>query len=158
MAGDRGGAVTTVVARAALIRAPQDRVWAILTDFASMPRWFLGVRAVRLDKPPQVGAHRQVSFAGGLTQRETISAWAPPDHLALAVEETHGLVAEGTRVEIRLSAAADGLNLEWSIIYRLNMGGLAAVIARPFIRAIVGVALGASLARLRKLAETAPPG
>lgn len=156
-AGSRVGATATaVVARSALLRAPQDRVWAVLTDFASMPRWFLGVRAVRLDRPPQAGAHRLVTFAGGLTQRETISDWAPPEHLALAVEETSGLVAEGTRVDIRLSAAADGLCLDWSIIYRLNLGGLAALLSRPIIRALVGAALRLSLARLKRLAE-APP-
>jgi hypothetical protein len=157
-AGSRGaGAPTAAVARAALIRAPQDRVWAVLTDFASMHRWFLGVRAVRLDRPPQAGAHRLVTFSGGLTQRETISVWAPPVHLALVVEETSGLVAEGTRVDIRLSAAVDGLRLDWSIIYRLNLGGLAALLSRPFIRAIVGAALRVSLSRLRRLAETASP-
>jgi uncharacterized protein YndB with AHSA1/START domain len=159
-AGNRGAAAattaaTTAVARAALIRAPQDRVWAVLTDFASMHRWFLGVRAVRLDRPPQAGAHRLVTFAGGLTQRETISVWSPPVHLALAVEETSGLVAEGTRVDIRLSATADGLCLDWSIIFRLNLGGLAALLSRPLIRGLVGAALGVSLSRLRRLAEAA---
>jgi len=148
--------VTAAVARTALIRASRDRVWAVLTDFASMHQWFLGVRAVHLDGPPRAGTHRLVTFAGGLMQRETISVWAPPAHLALAVEETSGLVAEGTNVDIRLSAAADGLRLEWSIDYRLNLGRFAALLTRPFVRALVGAALGVSLARMRKLAEASP--
>lgn len=159
-AGRSGAAATAVataaVARTALIRASQDRVWGVLTDFASMPRWFLGVRAVRLDGPPQVGAHRLVIFSGGLMQRETISEWAPPAHLALTVEETSGLVAEGTRVDIRLSEATDGLRLDWSIDYRLNLGRLAALLTRPFVRTLVGAALRVSLARMRRLAETVP--
>jgi hypothetical protein len=121
-----------------------------------MHRWFLGVRAVRLDGPPQAGVHRLVIFAGGLMQRETISVWAPPAHLALTVEETSGLVAEGTQVDIRLSEVTDGLRLDWSIDYRLNLGRLATLLTRPFVRALVGAALRVSLARMRKLAEAAP--
>jgi hypothetical protein len=157
VAGRRGGAAATAaVARSALIRAPRDRVWAVLTDFASMHLWFLGVRAVHLDRPPQAGANRLVTFAGGLTQRETISVWAPPGHLALAVEETSGLIAEGTLVDIRLSEATDGLRLDWSIVYRLNLGGFAALLSRPLVRALVGTALRVSLARLKRLAESPP--
>jgi len=149
-----GSAGATVrVTATALVRAPHARVWAVLTDFPAMHRWFLGVRAVRLEGPACVGALRLVTLVGGSIHRETISAWSPPSHLALVAADASGLIAPGARVDIRLAEAGGGIRLEWSIEFRLSLGRAAAALSRPPVRVAVGTALRLSLGRLRRLAE-----
>jgi len=140
------------VAAGVTIRAPRDHVWAVLTDFSAMHRWFFGVRAVRLVGTPGVGAERWVTFAGGLTHREVIRGWEPPARLALESTGHSSLIAAGS-VEIRLEQTVNGVRLDWSIDYRLALGRVAAALSRPAVRAVVGAALRVSLGRLRRLAE-----
>ena len=139
------------------IQAPRERVWALLTDFPGMHRWFVGVRAVELDGPPKVGVERRVTFRGGLAHHETISEWTPPSHLALVVEKPSGLVAAGTRVDIDVAGSRDEARINWQIRFRLNLGRLPALLVRPVIQPIVGAALKMSLSRLRRLAESSRP-
>ena len=40
---------TVRVSATARIRASREQVWAVLTDFSSMHRWFAGLTAVRLE-------------------------------------------------------------------------------------------------------------
>ncbi|HUJ74129.1 MAG TPA: SRPBCC family protein [bacterium] len=168
------------VTATARIRASREQVWAVLTDFSTMHRWFAGLRAVRLEGPPEVGATRLVTFMGGLTHRETVTAWKPPSRLALVAEEASGLIASGATVDIRLeedhdaraagsagragtaggarTSGAQGsmrVRLDWAIEHRLEMGRVLAALTRPLDRGLVGVALRLSLARLKRRAESA---
>jgi len=139
----------------ALIRAPHDKVWAVLTDFPSMHRWFLGLTDVRLVGPARIGTERRVTFVGGLTHRETITAWSPPAHLELVAAGPSGPIAAGARVDIHLAEDPGGVRIDWSIEYRLSLGRLFSALVVPLGRGIVGAALRLSLARLKRLAQTA---
>jgi uncharacterized protein YndB with AHSA1/START domain len=143
------------VTATALIRAPRERVWAVLTDFSQMHRWFLGLNAVRLEGPPRVGARRVVTFVGGLSHVETITTWAPPARLSLVANGSSGPIAAGASVNIVLSEDGPAVRLGWSIEHRLAVGRLLSAITRPVARGLVGAALRVSLSRLKRRAESA---
>ena len=146
---------TVRVSATARIRASREQVWAVLTDFSSMHRWFAGLTAVRLEGPPKVGAQRLVTFVGGLTHRETVTAWQPRSHLALVAPGASGPIAPGATVDIHLSDEGGRVRLDWAIEHRLEIGRLLSALSRPVDRGLVGSALRLSLVRLKRRAEAA---
>jgi hypothetical protein len=127
----------------------------VLTDFSQMHRWFLGLRAVRLEGPPRVGALRVVTFMTGLHHRETITAWTPPAKLALVATGPSGPIAPGASVDIHLAEDGELVRLDWSIEHRLAVGPVLSAVTRPLARSVVGAALRVSLSRLKRRAESA---
>jgi hypothetical protein len=143
--------------------AALDRVWAVLTDFSSMHRWFLGLREVSLVGTPRVGAERRVTFLNGLVHREIVTAWEPCAHLALVAPEPSGLITAGASVDIHLrgipqgttQGAPQGVLLSWCIDFQFSLWRPLAFLVGRVARGVVGAALGISLRRLRKLAVSA---
>ncbi len=70
------------------VRAPIDRVFALLSDPARMPEWLPGCSAVETEGPLKHGARLQARFGTRLTEFEIVD-FAPPN--------TFGWVEQGQR-------------------------------------------------------------
>ncbi len=60
------------------VRAPIDRVFALLSDPARMPEWLPGCSAVEAEGPLKYGARFKVRFGTRLTECEIVD-FAPPN-------------------------------------------------------------------------------
>jgi hypothetical protein len=75
---------TTRTIRSAIeIRAPQDAVWQVLTDFAAYPEWNPHIRQVRGE--PRVGGrltiHSQPPSGRPVVLRPVVEVWEPPTEM-----------------------------------------------------------------------------
>lgn len=64
------------------IEAPRERVWAALTDPGEIPRWLAPSASVH----PGMGGFVELSWGEGMTSRNIIEVWDPPDRLTLLSE------------------------------------------------------------------------
>ena len=136
-----------------VIDAPIERVWDVVSDIPSQPRWMHEMKEVRLLTPPPVGVGTRgeatVRVLGiSVTDPVTITEWDPPHRFAVRHEGAftgHGVIT--------LEAGADGSTtiVRWSeTLVPPALPHVAAAVQRPVLAAIFQADLG----RLRRLVET----
>lgn len=135
-----------------VIDAPIHRVWEVVSDIESQPRWMHEMKAVRMLTPPPVGVgsrgEADVRVIGiGVTDPVTITEWDPPRRFAVR----HEGVFTGGGV-ITLESGADGTTtiVRWSeTLIPPGLPNLGARVQRP----VLGAIFQADLQRLRRLVE-----
>ena len=83
------------------IDAPRERVWSALTDAAEIPRWLAPSAKVK----PGPGGFIELSWGEGMTGRNTIEVWEPPEHLVAGNSDA------GLREDYTLTETASGTTL-----------------------------------------------
>ncbi|HEY6058234.1 MAG TPA: SRPBCC family protein [Candidatus Limnocylindrales bacterium] len=146
---DPGRPITSV----ALIRTPIERVWAILADIESQPRWMRDMKTVRLETPGGIGvgtrAVARVRILGlGVDDPVEITAWQPPRLFAirhLGTFRGSGSFLLEPRDDGRATSATWNETLVAPIL---------PVLAGLLLRPILAAVFRADLRRLGRLAET----
>jgi len=131
------------------VASTPERVWAKVTDFATMHRWFVGVRRVTLHaQAPHAGAERTLTLLGGISHLERVGRWEPARH-AFTIE-----VLEPPRIARDWvgSIAVDGSDsvaeLSWELRYRPRFGLTGRVIDALFVAPTLNLVFTLSLRRL----------
>ena len=135
--------------------APPERVWELLADVTSWPRWSrferTAVEARGKALPEGVGAIRRL-HADGLVSREQVIALEPATRLALAGLD--GLPVRTYRTEVTLTRlGTGGTRIDWTTRFRARRPWRAAA-AERVLRQRVGTLADA----LALAAETWEPG
>jgi len=128
------------------IRAPLEKVWALISDHVGWQRW-AGVQEVVLRQqgdpaPNGLGAIR-VLRRGGLAFEEEVIAFEPPARIAYRV--VAGIPVRDCEVEIRLAPAGGETRVTWDVRFRPLVPGTGWLLLR-LIRPRLAAAL-AGLAR-----------
>jgi len=98
--------------------APADRIWPILTDFASWPRWFPNVSAVYFENGAHAGQGAELVAIGDrpdVWTRWQISEWSAPSLLICRhVDSNSPMAPMVTAAYLRFELAddAEGCTLE----------------------------------------------
>ncbi len=138
------------------IASPPSRVWAAVTDFATMHRWFLGVRRVTLHAPaPLAGAHRTLALVGGLSHLERIGHWDPERSFSIEVLEPP-LVARDWVGDIAVAGVSGGAELSWQLRYRPRFGLAGRVLDALVVAPVLNFTFTRSLRRLKTALEQTP--
>lgn len=136
----------------ALLRAPPDRVWEVLTDWERQASWMPDVAWLRvLGQERALGAQVQVRMkVFGIplaTDLLRVTAWEPPRRLAIHHEGVVIGVAEW-----RLDAVEGGTRFTWLEEVRMPppiLGALSLLLYSPFQRFM----LRRSIRNLKRLVE-----
>ena len=131
----------------ALVAAPRDAVWRILSDHEGMPRWMPVREVVRrrdgVPEPDGIGAIRTVKSAGLAFDEEIVDA-KPGERLEYRV--IAGAPLRDHRGVVRLSAEGAGTRVVWTVRFRPWIPGTGPLLARH-VRRLVEAGL-AGLSRL----------
>lgn len=144
----------TVVSRQTWIDAPPQAVWRGVANFAEMPKWFYGVRAVRTDGVANDGHPKLLlkTLVTGRTYRERITAFEEGESLAYTLIDTPFLVIRWS-VQVRMRILGRGTLLSWRIEYEVDRKLVARLLGGLVLAPILGAILQASLKRLRCTVE-----
>ncbi|WP_156724617.1 SRPBCC family protein [Streptomyces apocyni] len=125
------------------IIAPPSAVFAALAeDVAGWPQWF---KAVRMARPTDGGAGREVRLAGGIRFAETILAADPDERYAYRVDRTNAPGVRQLVEEWRLTPAGTGTRVRWTFAadgpaaFRLVLRAARPGIGRSFRSAVVAL-------------------
>jgi len=149
--GSRDG-VPEPIESVVVIEAPLERVWEVVSDIESQPRWMHEMKAVRMLTPPPVGVgsrgEADVRVMGiGVTDPVTITAWEPPHRFAVRHE---GLFTGDGVITLEAGADRTTTIVRWSeTLIPPVLPHIAARAQRPVLAAI----FQADLQRLRRLVE-----
>lgn len=120
--------------------APRERVFALLADATSWPRW-AGPLIVRGwferegDPPPGgVGAIRRLGL-GAASSREEIVVYEPPARLEYTI--LSGLPVRGYRATVQLSRDGAGTRIDWSGRFEPLLPGTGGLLQR-FLVGMIG--------------------
>lgn len=138
------------------INAAPEAVWAIVTDFPNMPKWFKGLRKVTLPDAPKtgVGTRRNVSPGGPLVMQEVVTHWEENRLFGYSVRAgVPGLKAHQGLIEIAplgqgRSRVTYATSLETAIPLPGDPVGFVS-------GTVMNVVIGGALRELKKLAEKA---
>jgi len=125
------------------IRAPRDRVFAVMTDHARYAAWGPS-RRVDVDPegdpaPNGLGAVRNFR-SGPLTTREEVVGWEPPVRMAYQV--VSGVPVRDYRSEMVLDEDGDHTVLRWSSTFRPLIPGTGWLLERLMTWAVDGFRAG----------------
>lgn len=128
-----------VVEQSITTSASAERMWEVLTDHESMPRWFPAIKTVTLDPPGRedrngLGAVRHVK-ALGPTIVEEVVAWDAPNHYAYVL--LRGAPIRDHRGEVSVVATPQGARATWRIRFHATIP-LSGLILRPFMNRLAG--------------------
>jgi uncharacterized protein YndB with AHSA1/START domain len=152
----------TLVQREIEVDAPRQRVWAVLTDFARMPEWFLGVARLEVfGGPIRAGTERRLTLIHRQSHRERIGAWEPGKFFSVVVLDPPHFTTEWTgRISLddmpceRSSAQPRGtVLLRWEMEWSTRFGWAGAAFDRALVRPVVDLALRLSLTRFKLRVE-----
>ena len=129
--------------------APPERVWALLADARSWPRWAPFDEAT-VEDGEGLGELRRFQ-AGRRTTRERVTVFEPPRRLGY--ELVSGIPIRDYNAEVTLTPEADGTAIRWRSSFRAKIPGTGALARRQLQRFIERTAEG-----LAREAEQAPSG
>lgn len=98
--------------------APAELIWSILTDFASWPRWFPNVSAIRFEDGQAAGAGARLLAQGddpATWTRWQIVEWAAPSRLVCEHVDSNTPVSgqvQAAYIQFDLQDDAEGCTLE----------------------------------------------
>ena len=100
-----------IVERTSLLPVPQDRVWAVLADFAWISAWAPNVdhSCLLTEQEPGVGTLRRIQ-SGRTTMVETVNTWDPNVALSYAIRGLPSLIRSVTNTW-RLEPGDGGTNV-----------------------------------------------
>jgi len=146
-----------VVRQRVRLAASPAVVWRLVTDFARMPRWFLGVRRVECEAVmPGPGVERELTTVLGHCYVERLTGWEPRRSLSWSVV-TLPWFAERWDARLRLVQVGSGTEISWRIEIDPKGGTVGKALARMLVVPVVWLVLTSSLRRLRSLCTTLIP-
>lgn len=120
-----------------IIHAPLERVWEVLRDFTSTPKWFGPAVACEMEDggpTDRVGAVKRVHLADGQIVREKLLALSDYDHslmyqILMPTEAGSARGAPGAvaRIELRKLTGGDATFIEWSHEFEVLEGEASAI-------------------------------
>lgn len=130
------------------VASTPERVWEKVTDFATMHRWFVGVRRVTLHAlAPHAGAERTLTLLGGISHLERLGSWDPAAR-CLSIEVLDPPVIARDWVGTIAVGGTDGATeLSWELRYRPRFGLPGRVVDALFVAPVLNVAFALSLRR-----------
>jgi uncharacterized protein YndB with AHSA1/START domain len=137
------------------IEADVERVWALLVDWESQPRWMVDARSVEVRTERRDGAGTviwcETDLAGlVVSDRMEVTEFRPP--AVLAVRHT-GWIIRGIAA-FELEPTEDGTLLVWWEEIDPPLGALGEAVTATLIMPRVRKLFRASLANLKRLAES----
>lgn len=131
--------------------ATAQRMWEVLTDHESMPRWFPAVKKVTLDPPGKddrngLGAIRHVKALGPTVVEEVVE-WDAPHHYAYVL--LRGAPIRDHRGDVSVVETPQGARATWRIRFEPTIP-LSGLVLRPFMKRLAGALLRGAA----KLAES----
>ncbi len=117
--------------------ATAQRMWDVLTDHESMPRWFPAVKRVTLDPPGRedrngLGAIRHVKAVGPTIVEEVVE-WDAPHHYAYVL--LRGAPIRDHKGEVSVVETPGGARATWRIRFR-PLIPLTGLILRPVMNRV----------------------
>ncbi len=134
----RGGRRPPAVIVAVVVQRPIDRVWEVIADVESQPRWMTDLESVRLLTPPPVGVGtRAVGAVRILGLRASdpveITAFEPPSRFAIR----HDGRFRGYGEIILTPLGPEATSVRWSeTLITPVVPRLAGIVQRPIFRAV----------------------
>jgi len=140
------------------IASTPERVWAKLTDFATMHRWFLGVRRVTLHAlAPHAGAERTLSLLGGISHLERLGRWDPAARsFSIEVLEPPAIARDWVG-SIAVGGTDGAAELSWELRYRPRFGLPGRVLDALIVAPVLNLAFTLSLRRFADQIQRARP-
>lgn len=134
------------------IDATPERVFAVLADITSWPRWFDDMRDARWTGPAHSGAGATRHMVlGAVSVDETFLVWEPGQRFSFRLDTISLPLVRAFVEDWRLLALPDGrTKLSWRVAYeptwlaRLIHPVLRAIFIRQFRRTVAGLAAFAS--------------
>lgn len=146
----------TQVKSAILIRAPRDRVWAILADLGGIQEFHPQVKQSywNSERRDGVGAARVCEFGGGRRVTETAVEWEPGESFVLRLHDGKG-VPPFSRAFARLDVSDEegGTRVTMRLEYSLRFGPLGRLMDRMMVRAQFEKVVPSVLGGLKEFAE-----
>ena len=141
--------------------APPTRVWQVLVDWESQPRWMVDARSVTVLTPTRAGTgvvlRCETDILAGLvvTDDMVVTEWRPPRSLAV---RHLGRLIRGVGA-FELEPAAEGTHITWWEEVEAPFGGVGDAVAQVLVLPRTRRLFQASLANLARVAEarTAAP-
>jgi uncharacterized protein YndB with AHSA1/START domain len=127
--------------------APPERVWALLADARSWPRWAPFDEAA-VEEGEGLGELRRFQ-TGRRTTRERVIGFDPPRRFQY--ELVSGIPIRDYRAEVTLTPDGDGTAIRWHSHFRAKIPGTGGLVRRQLERFIERTAQG-----LAREAEAAP--
>jgi len=139
------------------VASTPERVWAKVTDFASMHRWFLGVRRVTLHAgAPRAGAKRTLTLLGGISHLERVGRWDPGAR-AFTIEVLEPpVIARDWMGSIAVGGTDGAAELSWELRYRPRFGLPGRIIDALFVAPTLNLAFTLSLRRFADQVQRTP--
>jgi hypothetical protein len=153
LAAKSGGAPPQPIRTEVVLRAPIERVWEVLADVESQPRWMTDLKSVRMLTPPPIGVGTRAEgdiriFGMAALDPITITVFEPPRRFAIRHEGR--FTGEGL-IELAPGPADGTTIVRWTetIVspYLPHLGGLALT---PVLRLV----FQRDLDNFRELVET----
>jgi uncharacterized protein YndB with AHSA1/START domain len=152
LAARRGAAGPDPLRMLAVVEAPVERTWALVSDVPRQPEWMHEMKAVRMDDtgPPRPGSRGEATvrvFGISVTDPVTITEVEPPRRFAIRHE---GLFAGGGLITLRPGADGTTTIVDWEeTLVPPLLPELGALVQTPILRRI----FQDDLLRLKRLVE-----
>ena len=138
------------------IKAPQDKVFAYVSNIEAQPEWVKWAKSVELTSPEKtgVGATDAMAIQVG-PQKQNVEGLITDyqEGESLTRRLTRGMTFT-ERYSVAPSAAGDGTQVEWSIDYTPPMGGLGKLVNWLFMNRLFEQLMADSLTNLKERLET----
>ncbi len=126
-----------VVEQSVTTSASAQRMWDVLTDHESMPRWFPAVKKVTLDPPGRedrngLGAIRHVKAVGPIIVEKVVE-WDAPHRYAYVL--LRGAPIRDHRGEVSVVETPQGTHATWRIRFRAVIP-LSGLVLRPVMNRV----------------------
>lgn len=137
----------------AVLPAPPERVWAVLTG-DTWQHWFKDFVSVAWTSPPPhgVGSTREVKLKP-LSVRETFLAWEPGRRFSFRADEITLPLVTAFMEDLTLTPREGGTHLSWRVSYTPRLGMR---LIHPVARMIFGGMFKTTLANLGRYLASPP--
>ncbi|MCH9815522.1 MAG: SRPBCC family protein [Actinomycetia bacterium] len=140
-----------------LISAPQEQVWAALSEIGAIADWNPGVRESHLigDQAEGLGAARYCDLGGKNYLHESVVEYQEGEALTMRVDETN-LPFKSVDIRFTLRSVAAETEVTVSPAYTLKYGPMGTILDRLAVRKQYARGMVSLLQGLKKHVEQAP--